>query len=76
MSIKHRIESELKRQYEIEKDKDNYDLLLFFLSKIKYESQWRDFVDCRFYHYGVYSYQSYRFYYPKKELIEILKYLK
>ena len=76
MNMKDKIKLELKKQYEIERNEDNYKLLLFFLEKIKYDSQWRDCVDCKFYHYGVYSYQSYRFYYPKKELIEILKFSK
>lgn len=58
---KKSITEELDIQQSIEGDSEDLQLLRKFLSAIKWESQWRDFTDCRFN-------QNRRFYYPNKQL--------
>lgn len=72
MNIRDKIKREIEKQKSIEGEKCQYEILLKFLSVINTDNQWRDFVNCEFYSYGILSYQSHRFYYPKKELIDLI----
>ena len=76
MNIRERIKKEIAIQKSIEGDNCQDKLLLDFLSVIKLDSQWRAFVNCEFYHYGKMSYESHRFYYPSKELLDLVSILK
>ena len=73
MSIRDRITKEIAVQKSIEGEKCQDKLLLDFLNVVKMESQWDAFVNCEFYKYGKYSYESHRFYYPKEELLKLLQ---
>lgn len=74
MNIRERIRKEIAKQKSIEGDKCQDKLLLEFLNSITTENQWSAFVYTRFYRYGKFSYESYRFYYPNKELLRIMRY--
>lgn len=76
MSIKDRIKKEIAVQKSIEGAKCQAELLLAFLDAVKLDSQWRAFVDCQFYSYGKMSYECHRFYYPKKELLNLIEFIK
>ena len=73
MNVKDRIRKEIAVQKSIEGDKCQDELLLKFLDAIKMQSQWNAFVLVKFRPYDKLSYQSHRFYYPSKELIELMK---
>ncbi|MFT8349256.1 hypothetical protein [Clostridium saccharoperbutylacetonicum] len=73
MNIKERIKKELEIQKSIEGEKCQEEILLKFLEAIKTKMQWELFVNCEFHRYGKNSYESHRFYYPKEELINIVK---
>lgn len=73
MNLRNRITKEIEIQKSIEGDKCQDELLLKVLNILKTESQWRELVKCEHYRYGTLSYQTHRFYYPKEELLELLK---
>ena len=73
MNIRERIKKEIKIQKEIEKDKCQDKILLQVLEILKSQNQWNLLIDVRYYRYGKLSYETHRFYYPKKELLKIIK---
>lgn len=77
MNLKLRIQKELAKQKEIEGiSMENESILLFLLDCLKTQQQWNSLVNCKFHKYGIYSYESYRFYYPSEELIKIVEIIK
>lgn len=72
MNKREKLKKELAVQNSIEPNIHN-DLLLGFLDIITTGEQWNAFVEVKHYRYGVLSYQTHRFYYPKKELLDVLK---
>ena len=72
ISGKEKILKELQRQLEIEGN-EYHDLLVNLLNILHSQEEWRMLVNCRFHSYGKLSYESYRFYYPKQILLDILK---
>lgn len=72
MNIKEQIKKELAIQETIDEEKCQSKILLSFLNIVKTEVQWNAFVNCRFYQYGKLSYECHRFYYPKKELLNLI----
>jgi hypothetical protein len=72
MNIKDRIKKEIEIQKKIEPDMPD-GILLDFLNKIKYQSQWNAFVNIKWYGYGTLSYEAYRFYYPTPELLNLYR---
>jgi hypothetical protein len=67
------IKKELEIQKSIEGDLCQEEIILRFLDAIKMSSQWQAFINVKYYHYGKLSYECHRFYYPKEELINLLK---
>lgn len=72
MNIKERIQKEIEIQKNIEGEKCQDDILLKLLNSITLQSQWHAFIDVKFHSYGKLSYECHRFYYPKKELMNLL----
>jgi hypothetical protein len=72
MNIKERIKKEIKIQKQFEGDACQDRLLLDFLKVVKLQSQWDAFINVKHHHYGVLSYQTHRFYYPKEELLNLI----
>lgn len=74
MNVKERIRRELKIQKSIEGDKCQDELLLKFLDAVKTSMQWNTFVLVKFHQCedDKLSYQSHRFYYPSKELLNLV----
>lgn len=73
MNIKERIKKEIEIQKNIEGEKCQDKILLKFLEVIKIQSQWDSFINVKHHPYGKLSYETHRFYYPKEELINLLK---
>lgn len=73
MNTRERIKKELNIQKEIEGiSKNDEDLILMFLDCCKSEQQFFSFINTKHYKYGVYSYQTHRFYYLKPELLNFV----
>ena len=73
MSIEERIKKEIAIQKSIEGELCDDKLLLEVLSVLRTESQWNTLINTKLHSYGKYSYQSHRFYYPTKELLNLMK---
>lgn len=73
MNLRERIKNELEIQKSIE-PLSEYDesLIIMFLDCCKSEQQFFSFVNTKHYKYGVYSYQTHRFYYPKQDLLNFV----
>ena len=76
MSIKERIKKEIEIQKSIEGEQCQDEILLKFLNAVKTQAQWNALVNTKFHLYGKMSYESHRFYYPTKELLEFIKLIK
>jgi hypothetical protein len=76
MNIRKKIRKEIKRQKQMEGEKCQDKILLKILSIVSTQQQWDTFVDVKLISYGSFSYQYYRFYYPKKELLELMRWAK
>lgn len=76
MNIKEKIKKEIAIQKNIEGEQCQDEILLTFLNAITTQSQWNAFINVKFHSYGKLSYQSYRFYYPTKELLGFIKSMK
>ena len=73
MNIKDRIKKELEIQKSIEGiNQNDENLILMFLDCCKSEQQFFSFINIKHYKYGVYSYQTHRFYYPKQDLLNFV----
>lgn len=73
MNVKERIKKEIEIQKSIEGKKCQEEILLKFLEAVKTSNQWDAFINCEHYRYGKLSYETHRFYYPKKELTDLIK---
>ena len=71
MNKREELKKELAVQNSIESNQYN-DLLLGFLDIITTRDQWDAFVKVKHHRYGVLSYETHRFYYPKDELLSLL----
>ena len=76
MNIKERIKNEIEIQKHIEGAGCQDTLLLGFLDIVKTQSQWDAFIDVKHHKYGVFSYQTHRFYYPKNSLLDMIGWIK
>ena len=74
MSIKNRIITELIIQKQIQGENFNLyheKIIIWLLNSIKSDLQFNLFVNVEFYKYGTQSYESHRFYNPRKELLKL-----
>jgi hypothetical protein len=72
MNIKERIKKEIEIQKKIEGDACQEKLLLGVLQVLKLQSQWDALIDVKHHKYGKFSYETHRFYYPRKELLDLI----
>lgn len=75
MNKREQIEKEIDIQESIEGCSENTKLLRGYLKIITSSRQWDAFIKCDFHQYGVYSYECHRFYYPKPELLKLIKFI-
>ena len=73
MSIRERIIKEIEIQKEIDGELCQHEILLKYLNAVTTKEQWLALINVKHYPYGKLSYETHRFYYPKKELLKFLE---
>jgi hypothetical protein len=69
---KAKIKKEIEIQKSLEGEKCQDEILLKFLDAITTQSQWDSFINVNLQPYGKLSYECHRFYYPTKELLQLM----